>query len=79
MKNGELYPSFQDECPVHGTAIKTEYEFGKYRDASVITFKGCGCAVCTRHDGFSNRPQYFTNYQQAAGAARLTQALASVF
>ena len=79
MKNGEFYTSFQDECPAHGTELKAEYEFGKYRDAAVMTFKGCSCAVCIKRDGFKNSPQYFTDYKQAAGAARLTQALASIF
>ena len=77
MTNGEFYEDFNDQCPVHKTGLNREYNFGYGTgDAAVYTFTGCGCAVCVKMDGFKNKPQYFTSYTLAAGAARMSKAIA---
>lgn len=63
-----------DTCPVHGGEVKKEYDFGMM-DASVFVYQGCGCAVgydCER--AFYTGARYFTNYNNAAGYARLVVA-----
>ena len=76
MTNGERF-EFNDECPVHETEIKSEYDFG-IQDSTVYTFKGCRCAVC--HDserGWMNGQTYWDSYEGAEGAARLIVAVNS--
>lgn len=78
MNNGDFYDHFNDECPEHKTPLNREYTFGYGRgDAIVSTFSGCKCAVCVRIDGFKNKPQYFTSYNLAAGAAKMRAARAA--
>lgn len=64
---------FQDDCPVHSTPIRKEYEFGR-QDATVTTFTGCKCAVCTTRDFISPAVSfYYTSYDKASGKATMTK------
>lgn len=73
MTNGQTV-DFQDECPVHSTPIRKEYEFGCYQDATVITFSGCKCAVCTTRNYINPSVcTYYTNYESASGKATMTK------
>jgi hypothetical protein len=69
------YFDFSDDCcPVHGSEVKKEYDFGM-GDATVYTFRGCCCAVGYDSErGFYKGSCYFTNYNQASGYARLVAA-----
>ena len=66
------YFKFYETCPVHGSPIRHEYEFGKWQDATVTTFKGCRCAVGTdRERCWYKGSAYFESYSEASGYARL--------
>jgi len=63
-----------DRCPVHGCPVKKIYDFGMYRYAEVAVFKGCRCAVATRHDPvgiLDSAVTYHTHWGSAEGQARL--------
>ncbi len=64
---------FQDCCPVHGSPLKAEYDFGAYRDATVYTFDGCRCAVSANCEAqiLDGSTQYHASYGEATGRARL--------
>ena len=69
-KNGEnVTEEYANTCPMHSTPIRKEYDFGK-RDATVVTFSGCNCAVRINN---WNEVAYFTTYQQAAGSATIAK------
>lgn len=72
MKNGQSLPNYNDKCPIHDGEKKKTYEFGKF-DATVTTFRSCGCAICHQTSGMNEPPQYYTDYSQAAGRARMIQ------
>ena len=78
MKNWESMRGVDsDVCPNHGKEEIREYTFGMM-DARVIKW-GCGCCAtfgdgCTSYEG-----QYFTNYPDAAGQARLMVAMAAAW
>jgi len=70
FKNGEdVTKEYCDCCPEHGTPEKKQYDFG-LRDATVITFSGCKCAV--RINSW-NEVAYFTSYTNASGSATLVK------
>ncbi len=65
---------FQDECPVHNKPIRKEYEFGRYQDATVTTFTGCRCAVCTTRDYIGpGVARYYSSYEAASGKATMAK------
>ena len=63
-----LYP---DECARHGTPAKKDYEFGKYHDATLTTYKGCQCAAIFNTEGFNDPGRLYPSYAQASGAAKM--------
>jgi hypothetical protein len=58
-----------DACPVHDTPVRRIYDFGYHGDAEVITYSGCSCAVCIKHEDLLSDATYHTNYQDAASRA----------
>lgn len=85
MKNHTILTDWsEDNCPVHDTEIRRIYTFGKYGDATVATFRGCGCAVCTNEASLQcgvalgHEVTYHTNYADAAGRATLIKMQESI-
>ena len=73
MKNGQNIQGYNDRCPIHGAEEEKTYNFGRFSDATVTTFTGCNCAICQEMSGFDDPPQYYTDYNGAAGRARMIQ------
>jgi hypothetical protein len=80
MKNHETLPTNyceEEGCPAHKTPVKKRYTFGKFGDAEVFTFRGCGCAVCVNAASLAcgvplgHEVTYHTSYPEAAGRATL--------
>lgn len=71
-------------CPKHANGVKKTYTFGKYGDAEVVTFKGCGCAVCINVASLllgvplGTEYTYHTSYGNASGRATLIKMKESV-
>jgi len=74
MRNHEFIPDWDeaDGCPVHSGEVKKAYDFG-LREAEVVVFTACRCAVCVNHDGSDSKTAvtYHTAYNSASGRARL--------
>lgn len=71
----ERWSEFDEECPVHGTHAKKEYEIGMM-DARVYVYAGCKCAVCL--DCERGTARYYPSYNEAAGCAYLIKAEAAL-
>ncbi len=72
MNENEKVATWNDECPVHKTTLKAQYEFGNKMHPSMIvsTFNGCKCACSHRE----NDTRYHTSYVSAKGAAVMQKA-----
>ena len=64
-----------DECPVHSEELTREYDFGM-NDARVYKW-ACGCCACQIGDSLNDCGTYHTDYNSAAGRARLGVAIAA--
>lgn len=65
-----------ESCDTHGAPAKKDYDFGKYADATVTTYR-CGCAAVFFNTGFNDPGALYPDYASAAGRARLAVALAT--
>lgn len=69
MENGQhiKHNEYNWKCPVHGGEVRAEYEFGRYRDAVLITHYGCECCVVHPTSEAEIHPdfEYYKNFQNA--------------
>ncbi len=58
-----------ETCPVHKNIVRKVYTFGRYEDAEVVTYQGCDCAVCVKHEDMDSDATYHTSYSSASSRA----------
>jgi hypothetical protein len=75
----------EGSCPAHReNRAKKTYTFGMFRDAEVIVFDGCKCAICANTaalqcgSAMGHELTYHTSYSDAAGRAKLIKMQESV-
>lgn len=65
-----------DNCPAHSTPASREYDFGNraHPAATVVTYSGCKCATCIKHEDVLSDITYHISYQSAASRASFLKA-----